>query len=96
MNRWPKSSSFKNIFDSFLLIVGKSKIWSAQMPQLFNQMYAYDGFCLNLCYLMLKLSVPFSEPQCDKLLKVQPTYCSVNINNDNDKSQQKNIHAFGK
>ncbi|XP_076074488.1 ubiquitin conjugation factor E4 A-like isoform X2 [Mytilus galloprovincialis] len=74
---------------------GKSKIWSAQMPQLFNQMYAYDGFCLNLCYLMLKLSVPFSEPQCDKLLKVQPTYCSVDINNDNDKSQQKNIHAFG-
>lgn len=65
------------------------------MPQLFNQMYAYDGFCLNLCYLMLKLSVPFSEPQCDKLLKVQPTYCSVEVN-DNDKSQQKNIHAFGK
>lgn len=65
------------------------------MPQLFNQKYACNGFCLNLCYLMLKLCVPFSEPQSDKLLKVQPTYCSVEIN-DNEKSQQKNIHAFGK
>lgn len=73
---------------------GKSKIWSAQMPQLFNQMYACDGFCLNLCYVMLKLCVPFSEPQGEKLLKVQPTYCSVEIN-DNEKSQQKHIHAFG-
>ena len=73
---------------------GKSKIWSAQMPQLFNQKYACNGFCLNLCYLMLKLCVPFSEPQSDKLLKVQPTYCSVEIN-DNEKSQQKSIHAFG-
>lgn len=65
------------------------------MPQLFNQMYAYDGFCLNLCYVMLKLCLPFSEPQCDKLLKVQPTYCSVEVQ-DNDKSLLKNVHAFGK
>lgn len=73
---------------------GKSKIWSSQMPQLFNQMYAYDGFCLNLCYVMLKLCLPFSEPQCDKLLKVEPTYCLVDVQ-DNKISQERNVHAFG-
>ena len=79
----------------YVPFVGKSKIWSSQMPQLFNQMYAYDGFCLNLCYVMLKLCVPFSEPQGDKLLKIEPTYCSLEIK-DNEMSNQKNIHAFGK
>ncbi|XP_056018090.1 ubiquitin conjugation factor E4 A-like isoform X2 [Ostrea edulis] len=74
--------------------LGRTKIWSSQMPQLFTQMYASDGFCLNLCSIMLRLCKPFSEPKSAKLLKIQPTYCRMVAASDKQ-AKERGIHAEG-
>lgn len=75
-------------------ISGRTKIWSNQMPQVFNQIYATDGFCLNLCHVMLRLSRPFSEPRSEKLLKIQPSY-SAAIATDASQSKEMGVHMRG-
>ncbi|XP_071105758.1 ubiquitin conjugation factor E4 A-like [Haliotis cracherodii] len=71
---------------------GRTKIWSNQIPQLFNQMYCSEGFSLNLCHVMLKLCQPFSNPTSTKLLKIQPSYtCAVAASDGEVKSRS--IHA---
>jgi len=73
----------------------RSKIWSSQMPQLFNQLFSSDGFCLNLCFVMLKFCQPFTgENSADKLLRIQPSYTSV-IPTDDDDAQKLGVHAQG-
>lgn len=72
----------------------KPYLWSAHEAQIFNQDYCTDGFCLNLCYLMLKLCYPFAKPSCDKLLKVCPSYTKVVIESEQD-AQEKWVHAQG-
>ncbi|XP_061168185.1 ubiquitin conjugation factor E4 A-like [Saccostrea echinata] len=74
--------------------LGRTKIWSSQMPQLFTQMYASEGFCLNLCSIMLRLCKPFSEPKSAKLLKIQPTYCRMVAANEKE-AKEKGIHTEG-
>lgn len=74
--------------------LGRTKIWSSQMPQLFTQMYASEGFCLNLCSIMLRLCKPFSEPRSAKLLKIQPTYCRMVAGNEKD-ARERGLHAEG-
>lgn len=74
--------------------LGRTKIWSSQMPQLFTQMYASEGFCLNLCSIMLRLCKPFSEPRSAKLLKIQPTYCRMVAANEKE-ARERGIHAEG-
>nr|XP_022317607.1 ubiquitin conjugation factor E4 A-like [Crassostrea virginica] len=74
--------------------LGRTKIWSSQMPQLFTQMYASEGFCLNLCSIMLRLCKPFSEPRSAKLLKIQPTYCRMVAANEKE-AREKGMHAEG-
>lgn len=74
--------------------LGRTKIWSSQMPQLFTQMYASEGFCLNLCSIMLRLCKPFSEPRSAKLLKIQPTYCRMVAGNERD-ARERGLHAEG-
>ncbi|KAK3090701.1 hypothetical protein FSP39_013864, partial [Pinctada imbricata] len=73
---------------------GRTKIWSSHMPQLVNQMYSSEGFCLNLCSVMLKLCLPFSVPLSDKLLKVKPSYCQV-VTADESDIKKRSVHACG-
>ncbi|XP_046576120.1 LOW QUALITY PROTEIN: ubiquitin conjugation factor E4 A-like [Haliotis rubra] len=73
---------------------GRTKIWSNQIPQLFNQMYCSEGFSLNLCHVMLKLCQPFSNPTSAKLLKIQPSYTSAVAASD-EEVKSRCIHAGG-
>ncbi|XP_050393644.1 ubiquitin conjugation factor E4 A [Patella vulgata] len=73
---------------------GRTKIWSNQMPQLFNQLYSSEGFCLNLNYLMLKLCQPFCEPMSAKLLKIQCSYTQA-VGKDEEDIKTRCIHAGG-
>lgn len=36
---------------------------------------ASDGFFLNLSWVMLRLSVPFTVPNSPKLMTIDPMYC---------------------
>ena len=77
------------------VITGRSKIWSSQMPQVFNQMYASDGFCINLCYVLLNFCKPFTAIQAtDKLLKIQPSYTGF-IAADSKHAQKAGVHTEG-
>lgn len=41
-----------------------------------------DGFMMNLCGVLIRLCKPFTNPkQISKLLRVDPTYCAVEVNN---------------
>ncbi|ESO87173.1 hypothetical protein LOTGIDRAFT_210561 [Lottia gigantea] len=73
---------------------GRTKIWSNQMPQLFNQLYSSEGFCLNLNYLLLKLCQPFCEPMSVKLLKIQCNYVKATSSDEND-IKTRGIHSGG-
>ncbi|KAL3875775.1 hypothetical protein ACJMK2_033692 [Sinanodonta woodiana] len=72
---------------------GRAKLWAAHAPQLFS-LFCTDGFALNLCYVMLKLCQPFSEPLSPKLMKIQPSYSCVTVSDD-DQAREKGVHALG-
>lgn len=71
---------------------GRAKIWAQHAPQVLHQLHVSDGFCLNLCYVTLKLCQPFSEACSEKLLKIQPSYVRAVAADDQD-SMTRNIHA---
>ncbi|XP_021351085.1 ubiquitin conjugation factor E4 A-like isoform X3 [Mizuhopecten yessoensis] len=73
--------------------LGRSKIWSSQMPQLFNQMFASDGFCLNLCFVMLQFCFPITTKEA-KLVMIQPSYTTV-VTADDQHAQQVGVHSKG-
>ena len=64
------------------------------MSQLFSQAYCSEGFALNLCYVLLRLSQPFAKPQSPKLLKIQPSYTAVVVANDAE-ANSLGVHAKG-
>ncbi|PVD37577.1 hypothetical protein C0Q70_00173 [Pomacea canaliculata] len=72
---------------------GRTKLWSS-MPQLFSQAYCSEGFALNLCYVMLRLSQPFAKPLSPKLMKIQPSYTAVVVA-DEDEANSMGVHAKG-
>lgn len=60
----------------------RGKIWNTHAPELNPAVYTNvtDGFMINLCNLMLRLCQPFcSKVRDEKILKVDPTYCSVPV-----------------
>ena len=77
-----------------ILFSGKPNLWSAHEAHVFNQEYCSDGFCLNLCYLMLKLCLPFSKPRSDKLLKISPSYTKVVLETEQE-AKEKCVHTQG-
>lgn len=54
-----------------------------------------DGFMINLGGVLLRLCAPFTERQSmGKLLKVDPTYCAVEIQ-DSTEASQRGVHLRG-
>ena len=80
--------------DKTILLSGRTKIWSNQLPQLFNQMYCSEGFSLNLCSVMLRLCQPFAEPRSPKLLKIQASYTAALAASD-EEAKTRGLHAHG-
>ena len=76
-----------------LMCAGRSKLWSS-MPQLFSRAYSSEGFALNLCYVLLRLSQPFAKPLSPKLLKIQPSYTAVVVADDAE-ANAIGVHAKG-
>ncbi|KAH3871035.1 ubiquitin conjugation factor E4 A-like [Dreissena polymorpha] len=72
---------------------GRAKIWTTHAP-MYSNIYTTDGFSLNLCYVLLKLCVPFSEPCSPKLLKIQTSYVRA-IAADEEQALIRGIHAKG-
>lgn len=69
----------------------RGKLWNSQMD---SSSTVSDGFMLNLGNILLRLCQPFSKYSDDKILKVDPTYCSAISINDND-AKLRNIHING-
>lgn len=60
----------------------RGKLWNSQAPPELNPANyttVTDGFMINLSNLMLRLCQPFCTNS--KILKVDPTYCSVSVRN---------------
>lgn len=58
----------------------RKQVWSNMMSQLLPMEHTHipDGFALNLCTVLLRLCEPFIKPANNpRLLKIDPTYCSV-------------------
>ena len=68
------------------LNANRGKIWSTQSDLGFNEVSCVsDGFMLNLGSLLLHLCQPFcSEHNEVKALKIDPTYCAVELNKENE------------
>ena len=62
-------------------------------PLVYTQMYASDGFFLNLCAVLLRLSQPFSQPSSPKLLKIDPTYIH-GTSGDRNIARDRGIHMI--
>ncbi|RYA67333.1 hypothetical protein DD592_27570 [Enterobacter cloacae complex sp. 2DZ2F20B] len=63
--------------------VDRGKLWNAQSPPELNPANytsVSDGFMINFGNVMLRLCRPFCSNFLDKkILKVDPTYCSVQV-----------------
>ncbi|XP_018564098.1 ubiquitin conjugation factor E4 A [Anoplophora glabripennis] len=72
--------------------VDRGKIWNSQAPPELNPANytsVTDGFMINMCNVILRMCQPFTSYFKDnKILKVDPTYCSV----PNEKTEARNIH----
>ncbi|EEZ99810.1 Ubiquitin conjugation factor E4 A-like Protein [Tribolium castaneum] len=75
--------------------IDRGKLWSAQSPpelNLVNYTSVSDGFMINFGNVMLRLCRPFCNNFKDKkILKVDPTYCSV----PDDQCCEKGVHLPG-
>jgi len=82
---------------SLCILLGRAKMWSHQMmPEMFAAAYSSDAFFLNLCVLMLRLSVsPLKAVAGSQLTeRLQPTYCLATIGDRNEAKQRK-VHMIG-
>lgn len=50
-----------------------------------------DGFMLNLCGVLLRLSQPFSFKQSPKILKIDPTFAAAKVSECEDLIWSKNL-----
>ncbi|XP_064635023.1 ubiquitin conjugation factor E4 A-like isoform X2 [Lineus longissimus] len=74
---------------------GRAKLWSSQMPQIYNQMNCSDGFFMNLCAVLLRLCQPFCAPEnARKLMTVSPEYTITNVI-DTQEGRARNVHMRG-
>ncbi|GLH02118.1 Ubiquitin conjugation factor E4 A [Gryllus bimaculatus] len=70
----------------------RGKIWSSHVFHIGSPACVSDGFILNLSSVLLHLCQPFCSDLKDvKLLKIDPTYCAVNVNSD-EESRKKGVH----
>ncbi|XP_025409888.1 ubiquitin conjugation factor E4 A isoform X2 [Sipha flava] len=70
---------------------GRCKLWNNEMSMLG---FISDGFAINLSAVLLRLCQPFiSNTDNPKLLKIDPTYCAVQIHNDED-SRERGVHLL--
>ena len=81
--------------------LGRGKLWTGQTRGLLQNMYASDGFMLNLCTVLLQFCQPFSNPAsltfpttAAKILKVAPSYCLATAGSDEDRTA-KCVHCKG-
>ncbi|XP_013398421.1 ubiquitin conjugation factor E4 A [Lingula anatina] len=74
---------------------GRAKLWSNHLPpELLNRMYCSDGFFINLCAVLLRLCKPFCAAQSPKLLKIQLSYCAVEMKTV-EEGRERNMHLKG-
>ncbi|KAJ9594013.1 hypothetical protein L9F63_014573, partial [Diploptera punctata] len=70
---------------------GRGKLWNSHGLSLGVSTCVSDGFMLNLSSVLLRLCQPFSSDYSDpKLLRIDPTYCAVKVNNEEIRS--KGVH----
>ena len=74
---------------------GKPELWSAHEVEVFDQTFCSDGFCLNLCTVLLFFSRPFTEPDSNKLAAIKPRYCRV-VPKTEEEEKKYCVHARGK
>ena len=80
------------IGDCFQANAGRGKMWTREMGPLLANNLASDGFILNLSAVLLRFCRPFTHGVGNpKLLKIDPTYTSVECSVAED-SRLKNIH----
>ncbi|XP_060578936.1 ubiquitin conjugation factor E4 A-like isoform X2 [Ruditapes philippinarum] len=72
----------------------KPDLWSAHEVEVFNSEYCSDGFCLNLCHVLLHMCQPFCEAKSHRLLKVKPSYCRAAPKSDDERKTMW-VHARG-
>jgi len=72
---------------------GRAKLMAHLSPLMFSNMYASDGFFLNLCAVLLRLAKPFSQPCSQKLLKIDPTYIHATAG-DRQAARDKGVHMM--
>ncbi|XP_045212276.2 ubiquitin conjugation factor E4 A-like isoform X2 [Mercenaria mercenaria] len=72
----------------------KPDLWSAHEVEVFSPEFCSDGFCLNLCHVLLHMCRPFSEPNCERMLKVKPSYCRADPKSDDERKSMW-VHARG-
>ena len=73
---------------------GKVDVWSAHELEVFQADYCSDGFCLNLCHVLLQLCQPFSLPSNPLLYKIKATYSHVTPSSE-DEREKMSVHARG-
>jgi hypothetical protein len=71
------------IGDCLFVNRNKAQEWSKFTNN--NDIYASDGFFLNLLVILLDLAAPFSKPFSQGLLKIDPTYSIVAADDNNKK-----------
>lgn len=70
----------------------RGKIWNSHAFHIGSPTCVSDGFMLNLSSVLLRLCLPFCGDLNDvKLLRIDPTYCAVIIN-DGEDTRVKGVH----
>ena len=79
----------------YLLGPAKPDLWSAHEVEVFSSEYCSDGFCLNLCHVLLHMCQPFCEPRfSSRIAKVKPSYCRA-VPKSDDERKTMCVHARG-
>ncbi|XP_046484062.1 ubiquitin conjugation factor E4 A [Neodiprion pinetum] len=91
-----RHKTLKWIGDCLHANAGRGKLWNSHSDAgLTMTLTVSDGFMLNLSSILLRLCQPFCTKLNDsKLLKIDPTYCSVEAQNE-EESKTRGLHAKG-
>ncbi|XP_012254969.2 ubiquitin conjugation factor E4 A [Athalia rosae] len=91
-----RHKTLKWIADCLHANAGRGKIWNTDNDAWVSRSHTVsDGFMLNLSSVLLRLCQPFCSKLNDsKLLRIDPTYCSVEARNE-EESRSRGLHARG-
>ncbi|XP_059163958.1 ubiquitin conjugation factor E4 A-like [Physella acuta] len=70
---------------------GRAKLWASNLPV---DLFVSDAFAVNITHVLLLFCKPFSNPSSSKLLKIQPSYTTVVVTND-EEMMRRSVHLIG-